>query len=451
MQKATGDGVALLLAGWHQTTLPQHGDSVRAHVISPLRADLLLYLTYRHNEGCGSIETCGLASRLAKLPVTRMELEQMPTIGELLAELEQLPHWPRILRAFNSSRHWRGFQRVVVDGKTYLDHSRPRNVTCVRRPWHDGDERRMHDLGMPASPYVCEGLKEWGNTIFAPVIGPSNFNTLWQIHAQQRVHRLLVSQERRRHAPYSRVIVSRIDYTWVTDHPPLHLMHASCAWIPEAEDYGGLNDRHAVLSRAHADAYLSRWELIRTGRLLELLPQLRSGGGVSGLSGERALSALLHALDVPVCRFPPTSFLACCASSTPDGEVDDGNLQKPQRGARASSSPRRCHNAKCTRIRVATTSLLEGSTISSVGPLEVKGKYMGELRSAVLHGLALQLPGARWALAHTRPQSKAKPWAITTAGLFVVAPECFAGAFNQSVRRAFRGKGVGRVRLRWER
>ena len=31
-------------------------------------------------------------------------------------------------------------------------------------------------------------------------------------------------------------------------HPPIELLQgAACAWVPHGEDYGGLNDRHALL------------------------------------------------------------------------------------------------------------------------------------------------------------------------------------------------------------
>ena len=33
-------------------------------------------------------------------------------------------------------------------------------------------------------------------------------------------------------------------------------------WIPLSEDYGGVNDRHALMSRAAADSYLSRFEAV---------------------------------------------------------------------------------------------------------------------------------------------------------------------------------------------
>ena len=133
-----------------------------------------------------------------------------------------------------------------------------------------------------------------------------------QLHGLDRVHQLLVAEEQRRGQLYVRVVVSRLDHVWLAAHPPLSLLTATCAWVPRAEDYGGLNDRHAVLSREHADAYLGRWQMISSGRIMKLHPKLKLGIA-NGLTGERTLAAIMDALGIRVCRFAPVSFLACCA------------------------------------------------------------------------------------------------------------------------------------------
>jgi len=53
---------------------------------------------------------------------------------------------------------------------------------------------------------------------------------------------------------YGRIVHTRLDLQWLRPHPPLRLLAASQAWVPSGEDYyGGLNDRHAVLSRTQAE------------------------------------------------------------------------------------------------------------------------------------------------------------------------------------------------------
>lgn len=459
-------GVALLLAGWHQTAVPQSGDYLRSRIVLPLGAETLLALTYRRTEACVAsaaasssaasrsphaepddeaslIIACGLRRRFARLkPITRLAFEPMPSAGELLDFLERLPHWPTILRAFNATRHWRGYQRVTVRGSIYLDYAKPRNVTCVRdHTWREGDERTEHVLGGRRSPYLCEGLKEWGNTIFAPVVGPTNFNTLWQLHGLHRANVLLTRAEAVRGGRYARVIVSRLDYVWLAAHPPLsQLAPADCAWVPAAEDYGGLNDRHAVLSRAHTDAYLGRWDDIRTGRLLQLLPQFRVLGTASALSGERTLAALLRARGVPVCRFAPVMHLACCARAGGGAEVaasqaksaaDAGSSTGRDNTTRAHAAvaPTRCHNPRCTRLKVPRRTGVVDT------PMDTRGKYTGELRASVLHTVALRLPGAMWRRVGN--------------DLAVAAPASAAAAFNESLRKALRGRGLGRALISW--
>jgi hypothetical protein len=434
------DGVALCLAGWHRTALPQQGWYTRNRVAEPLHAQTLLALTYRRTETCTGLDRCGgLRERLSRLqPITRLSLEAMPTVSELLAMLESLPHWPRVLQAFNSTRHWRPFHRVTVGGRIYLDTRRPRNVTCARQPWHAFGERQRHPLGGQSSPYLCDGLKEWGNTIFAPVIGPSNGNVLWQLHSLHRVHSLLREQERARGLEYARVVVSRLDFVWLSPHPPLLLLDERCVWAPMAEDYGGLNDRHAVLSRPHADAYLGRWDMIRDGRILRLHPQLRSGTA-NGLSGERTLASLLRAIGAPVCRFAPVAFLACCSSL---GQASNHTQHGSSRSVRGSSEPSRCRNSRCHRIRVPSIALEQPE--EATPPIDARGKYVGELRSSVQHALALSLPNSTWA--HVD-----KGTTTTTKTLGILAERRFALSFNATLRRALHSRGMGgrSSLLRW--
>ena len=78
--------------------------------------------------------------------------------------------------------------------------------------------------------------------MFAPVLGPSKYNVLWQLHALDRAQRLLENHEAHRRAMYERVVVTRLDFVWLSAHPPLRYLSADCAWVPRAEDYGGLNE-----------------------------------------------------------------------------------------------------------------------------------------------------------------------------------------------------------------
>lgn len=56
---------------------------------------------------------------------------------------------------------------------------------------------------------------------------------------------------------YDRFVITRSDFIWECPHPPLNLLHRSHIWIPDGEGYGGLTDRHAVLSAENIEAYLN--------------------------------------------------------------------------------------------------------------------------------------------------------------------------------------------------
>jgi hypothetical protein len=49
---------------------------------------------------------------------------------------------------------------------------------------------------------------------------------------------------------YDRFVITRSDFVWLSPHPPLSILDGSAVWLPDGENYGGLNDRHVVASRA---------------------------------------------------------------------------------------------------------------------------------------------------------------------------------------------------------
>jgi len=49
---------------------------------------------------------------------------------------------------------------------------------------------------------------------------------------------------------YDRFVISRSDFVWLCPHPPLSILSHDAIWLPNGEDFGGLNDRHIVVSRA---------------------------------------------------------------------------------------------------------------------------------------------------------------------------------------------------------
>ncbi len=55
---------------------------------------------------------------------------------------------------------------------------------------------------------------------------------------------------------YDRFVVTRSDFFWPCPHPPMELLDPHFIWVPDGEGYGGITDRHAVLSRDNIQTYL---------------------------------------------------------------------------------------------------------------------------------------------------------------------------------------------------
>lgn len=105
---------------------------------------------------------------------------------------------------------------------------------------------------------------------------------------------------------YDRFVVTRSDFLWLSPHPPLDLLRVDRLWIPEGEDWGGINDRHAVLDRSSLVAYLDGLTPIVTDPD-SLLTAARGGSW----SAERYLHWRLdtRGLLAEVRRFPCVMFL----------------------------------------------------------------------------------------------------------------------------------------------
>jgi hypothetical protein len=63
---------------------------------------------------------------------------------------------------------------------------------------------------------------------------------------------------------YDRFIITRSDFLWITPHPTLKYLKEEFIWIPNGEFYGGVTDRHAILSQSNIHTYLNIIELIVT-------------------------------------------------------------------------------------------------------------------------------------------------------------------------------------------
>lgn len=325
---------AILLASWWKVHVEHAGGNLRSHLIGGLdiSMDVLLLLLYRSDEACDSEESCGMRNRFRCLaPVTRLWVERQLSINELTTALE-------------ASQSWNGLLKGALRGICSATKSR-------------------------TLPYHCNRMKENGNSFLAPVVGDPRLNVLRQLHMQSRIHQLLVQHEAtvRGGIRYETIIWSRLEFVWIRPHVPLaSLTPSTCLWVPVEEDYAGINDRHAVMHRSLAAAYLGRWDMIMDGRLFYALPCLRSA--MCAQTSERFLAAVLVHHNATICRFPPLAYLACCGS--------------------------RCYKPQCHRFHWPSP--------NASGQIMIAGKYPKEVAAAVVHASALSVPNVELSRRHVR-------------------------------------------------
>ena len=369
---------AVCFSGWAGVSVANGGAGLATNVVKPFGADTFLALTHHPSDHCSSVETCQVAERLPALtPFAAASVAPMLPMKRLVALMEGLPHWPSILRAYSNPTS---------------------RVSCERAPnaTVGGDA-----IGGP-SQYKCRGIY-LGNTVFAPVLGSAKLHVLRQLHDIRRCLNLVGEFEASsaRGVPYDRIVHTRLEYVWLRPHPPLPILSPHAVWVPSGEDYyGGVNDRHAVLSRAAAEVYMRRWDLITDGSIMRIDHQLRSGTVTNGvaLQDENLVSAVLRHFHLPVRRFPGVAYLGCCNASA--AEADGARRGGPTRKACFSKACviRRLPTdaaaaAACAAEQRATTFESAAKEAMESSQLQL-GKYRSEVEIAVQHALALGLPGA---------------------------------------------------------
>ena len=256
----------VLLASWYKVGIPEDGTTLRHSLIDALNADVIALLTYRDDDNLANPEavvkerTAGLLAALSSRLV-KLQIERQLTTRELGAILEAQPSWPTIWKMYAEVAGCRRWDTPASGGdatKRKLD---------VRLDAVMGKLARENYNA--TSPYVCPGLKENGNSFMAPLLGNAGLNVLRQLYMHHRVLALLNEHEAspaRGGTPYTHVVWSRLEYMWIRPHLPLSLLNTASArsqpkcdlWVPLEEDYAGLNDRHAFMTRDAAKAYPRR-------------------------------------------------------------------------------------------------------------------------------------------------------------------------------------------------
>jgi hypothetical protein len=107
---------------------------------------------------------------------------------------------------------------------------------------------------------------------------------------------------------YDRFVITRSDFVWLCPHPPLSILDDGAIWIPNGEDWGGLNDRHLVVSRADVVNCLNTIEdiLLRPTELYEEMRHQPSWNDERFLAHHLDRKGLLYKVK----RFPYVMYTA---------------------------------------------------------------------------------------------------------------------------------------------
>jgi hypothetical protein len=107
---------------------------------------------------------------------------------------------------------------------------------------------------------------------------------------------------------YDRFVITRSDFVWLCPHPPLSILDRDAIWLPDGEDYGGLNDRHLVASRADVVNCLNTIEdiLLDSVQLYEEMRRRTGWNDEQFLAHHLSRKGILHKVK----RFPYVMYTA---------------------------------------------------------------------------------------------------------------------------------------------
>lgn len=249
--------VAVAFTGWLNVHIPSGGREAQRNLIRPLGADTFVAGTFLPGDCKKQVSAPGgcLINRFHGLqPITSIELTPMLSHEQLKRHAESAPAFDAVSRGFRVEQTFDG---VVM---------------------------------------------------FAPVLGNPNVSVMRELHDCHRALALIARHEAAREWRYTRVVFSRLEFRWVAPHPPLSALNPSIVWVPSGQNIKGINDRHAVMPRAAADAYFGRWELLLSSRLLQVV----SREGLQHMGPEEFLLSALEEKGFRVGKFPALAMLDCC-------------------------------------------------------------------------------------------------------------------------------------------
>jgi len=163
---------------------------------------------------------------------------------------------------------------------------------------------------------------------------------LMQMHSWRRCMQMVDRREASGTPPYDWIVQSRFDLFWEAPHLPLALFSKDAVWIPDGQDWGGYNDRHALIPRGPSlvngtpspmEMYLDAWRFVTEGKAAVVLhnafqnltnckPREEDPEDEETrppcLNSEAWLWLRLSALRVRVSRYPSLSWITCGVPSS---------------------------------------------------------------------------------------------------------------------------------------
>lgn len=301
--------VAVCMGGWLGLRIPRKGQNIVDRVLRVLSSEVFVAGTVRvrSQETNASMRSRALAAldtiEAMRPYFARVHVRTMPSIAELRNDITASGNLALLAEMSSASgqRAWLG-GAAKTDKRTFL-------------------------------PMVT-----------SPVFGNPAGNTLQELHYQDRCMRMVKDHEgeMRRGVLYEWVMFTRLEFTWLANHPPLSLLDHRYMWIPTGEDNGGINDRHWIAHRHDADVIFGRWPaLLSPEHLRGILYDVgyRNDANCSSCTGfvssEIFMGMVVTAHKIPVARFPAVAMLQCCRANY---------------GGRAASSRAHCFAKKCNDI-----------------------------------------------------------------------------------------------------
>jgi hypothetical protein len=110
---------------------------------------------------------------------------------------------------------------------------------------------------------------------------------------------------------YDRFVITRSDFVWLCPHPPLSILDRDAIWFPDGEYYGGLSDRHLVVSRSDVAQCLNVIEdiLLHPMQLYEEMKHHSAWNNEQFLAHHFSRKGLMHKVKV----FPYVMYTARAA------------------------------------------------------------------------------------------------------------------------------------------